>query len=139
MLRDFTWTEIIWWDQDANQDAGCESLMHAMWTIYEDQSAEAVLFADASNAFNSINKNVFLHNVEVTCPSIARHVKNCYSVDSRLFIIGGGEIQNMEGTTQGDPAAKVIYAIAIIPLILMLVEIKIQDNNYTKTAHVLTI
>ena len=71
---------------------------------------------------------MFLHNVEVTCPSIARHVKNCYSVDSRLFIIGGGEIQNMEGTTQGDPAAKVIYAIAIIPLILMLVEIKIQDD-----------
>ena len=40
----------------------------------------------------------------------------------------------MEGRTQGDPAAIVIYAIAIIPLILMLVEIKMQDNNYMKTA-----
>ena len=104
-----------------------------MQTIYEDQSAEAVLLVDASNAFNSINRNVFLHNVDVICPSVARYVKNCYSVNSRLFITGGGEIQSMEGTTQGDPAAMVIYAIAIIPLILMLLEIRMQDNNRTKT------
>ena len=55
----------------AGQDAGCESLIHAMRTIYEDQSAEAVLLVDASNAFNSINRNVFLYNVEVICPSVA--------------------------------------------------------------------
>ena len=105
-----------------------------MRTIYEDQSAEAVLLVDASNAFNSINRNVFLHNVEVICPSIARYVKNCYSVNSRLFIIGGGEIQSMEGTMQGNPAAMVIYAIAFIPRILMLVELWMQDNSHTKTA-----
>ena len=40
----------------------------------------------------------------------------------------------MEGTTQGNPAAMVIYVIAIILLILMLVEIRIQDNDHTKTA-----
>ena len=105
-----------------------------MRTIYEDQPAEAVLLVDASNAFNSINRNVFLHSVEVICPSIARYVKNCYSVNSQLFIIGGGEIQSMEGTTQGNPAAMVIYGIAIIQLILMLVEIRMQDNNHTKIA-----
>ena len=40
----------------------------------------------------------------------------------------------MERTTQGDPAALVIYAVAIIPLLLMLIEIRMQDNNHTKTA-----
>ena len=74
----------------ARKDAGFESLIHAMRTIYKDQSAETVLLVDASNAFNSINRNVFLHNVEVICPSITPYVKNCYSVNSRLFIIGGG-------------------------------------------------
>ena len=103
----------------AGQDVGCESLIHAMRRIYEDQSSEVVSLVDASNAFNSINRNVFLHNVEVACPSIARYVKNCFSVNSRLFIIGGGEIQSMERTTQCDLAAVVIYAIAIIPFILM--------------------
>ena len=101
---------------------------------YTNQSAEAVLLVDASNAFNSINRNVFLHNVEVLCPSTARYVKNCYSVNSRLFITGGGEIQSMEGTTQGYPAAMVISALGIIPLIVMLVEIRMQNNNHTKTA-----
>ena len=40
----------------------------------------------------------------------------------------------MDETMQSDPAAMVIYAIAIIPLTLMLVEIRMQDNNHTKTA-----
>ena len=53
---------------------------------------------------------------------------------SSLFITGGGEIHSIEGTTQGNPAAMVIYVIAIIPLILMLVEIRMQDNDHTKTA-----
>ena len=59
---------------------------------------------------HSTQSTVLLHNVEVICPSIARYVKNCYSVNSQLFIIGGGEIQSIERTTQGDPAATVIYA-----------------------------
>ena len=40
----------------------------------------------------------------------------------------------MEGTTQGNLAAMVIYATAIRPLILMLVQITMQDNIHTKTA-----
>lgn len=34
-----------------------ESLIHAMLTIYEEQSAEAVLLVKGSSAFNSVNRN----------------------------------------------------------------------------------
>lgn len=51
-----------------------------------------------------------------------------------LFIIGGGKTQSIEGTTQGDLAVMEIYAIATVPMILMLVEISLQINYKTLTA-----
>ena len=54
-------------------EAGCEPLTHAIRRVYEEQSAEAVL-VDSSNTFSSVNRNAFLHNVEITCSSIARYV-----------------------------------------------------------------
>ena len=56
------------------QEARCVSLVHAMQEIYEDQSSGAVLLLDASNAFNSINRNAFLHNITIICPPLARNV-----------------------------------------------------------------
>ena len=41
---------------------------------------------------------------------------------SRFFIIGGSELKSREETTQGNLAAMAIYAIATIPLLLMLVD-----------------
>ena len=60
--------------------------------------------------------------------------QNCYSLRNRLFIISGGEIQSMKGTTQGDSAAMTIYATIIISMILMLVEIILHGNCNTFTA-----
>ena len=59
----------------AGHEAGCESLILAMPAVYEEQSAEAVSLLDASNAYNSFNRNEFLHNIEIICPSIERYVK----------------------------------------------------------------
>ena len=107
----------------AGHEAGCQSLIHAKRTVYKEQSAEAILLVNASNAFNSVNKNAFLHNAEIISPLIAQQVKYFYSLSSHLFITGGGEIQLKEGTTQGNPAAVAIYAVAIVSMILMSVEI----------------
>ena len=92
------------------------------------------MLIDASNAFNSINRKAFLHNVRIICPSIATFTINCYSSPSRLFVVGGTEISSAEGTTQGDPIAMLIYAIAVIPLILHAVKKLHGDKTNTKAA-----
>ena len=77
----------------ARQDAGCEAAIHSLRTIFQQEETEAVMLIDASNAFNSINRKAFLHNVKVICPSIATFTNNCYSSPARLFVVGGTEIQ----------------------------------------------
>ena len=85
----------------AGQDAGCEAAVHAIHRIFDQDESEAVLLIDASNTFNSVNRNVFLHNVKVICPSISKFVENCYQAPSRLFVVGEIELSSAEGTTQG--------------------------------------
>ena len=107
----------------AGQEAGSEAAIHAMENIFKEESTEAVLLVDATNAFNSINRKVFLHNISILCPAISTFVTNCYTSPARLFVIGGTEIRSNEGTTQGDPVAMAIYALGITPLITMLIEL----------------
>ena len=49
----------------------------------------------------------------------------------RSFITGGTEIKSSKGTTQGDPVAMPIYALSVIPLMLMVLEITIQKRILT--------
>ena len=65
--------------------AGFDSLIHAMRTVYDKQSAEAVLLVDASSAFNSVDRNAFLRNFEIICPSVTRYVKNNFSLSNQLI------------------------------------------------------
>ena len=115
----------------AGYEAGCEATIHAIDTIFEDEKTEAVLLLDAANAFNSVNCQVSQHNICIIWPPMATYVRNCYTLPSRLFIIGGTEIRSSEGTTQGDPTATSIYAIAIIPLVLMIVKIMSTSPDNT--------
>ena len=101
----------------AGQKGGCESVIHAMRSIFEEDECDAVLLIDADNAFNRINRKVMLHNIRLICPIVATYVHNFYNQDSRLFISGGVEISSREGTTQGDPIAMPLYALASLPLI----------------------
>ncbi len=101
----------------AGQGGGCEAAVHAMGNIFHGPETEAVLLVDASNAFNSINRKAALHNMSIACPSIAQMLINTYRNPVRLFITGSGEIASTEGTTQGDPLAMAMYAIAVTPLI----------------------
>ena len=100
----------------AGQPAGIEAAIHAMREIFEDEEVEAMLLVDASNAFNQLNRKAALQNIEVLCPQFATMVRNTYKEEARLFV-GGKEVRSAEGTTQGDPLAMSIYALATLPLI----------------------
>ena len=84
-----------------------------MTELFEEEANGALLLVDASNAFNSINRNALLHNIKFLCPVIATYVLNSYQHPSRLFVLGGKEILSEEGTTQGDPLAMPTYATAL--------------------------
>ena len=90
--------------------------MHAMRAIYDDPSTEAVLLVDASNAFNNLNRQVALHNIQTLCPSLSTVLINTYCEDVPLFI-DNHCIYSSEGTTQEDPLAMAMYSIGITPLI----------------------
>ena len=49
----------------AGQDAGCEAAIHAMRSVFSEEGTEAVLLLDASNALNSLNRKVALHNISL--------------------------------------------------------------------------
>ena len=63
------------------------------------------------------------------CPSISIYVENRYTLPSRLFIIRGTEIQSSEGAARGGPVAMPIYALSVIPLMLMVLEITNTNTN----------
>ena len=51
----------------ARQDAGSEAAIHTVYEVFNKESTEAVLMVDASNAFNTINREAFLHNTKILC------------------------------------------------------------------------
>ena len=85
--------------------------------------AEAVLLADASNAFNHLNRQVSLHNIQTLCPPLANILLR---KDIPLFI-DGRHIFSSEGTTQGDPLAMAMYSVSVTPLIASLQDAHVKQ------------
>ena len=100
----------------AGQEAGCEAAVHAMRKIFQRECTEAILQVDATNAFNRLNRQATLRNIQVLCPSLATVLINTYRSSTELFI-EGKTILSQEGTTQGDPLAMSMYALGVLPLI----------------------
>ena len=47
----------------AGQERGTEAAIHSMNMMYEDEDTDVILLVNTSNAFNSLNRQSFLHNV----------------------------------------------------------------------------
>ena len=52
----------------AGHEAGCEAAIHALREIFSSSATEAVILVDASNAFNSLNREVALRNIQHLSP-----------------------------------------------------------------------
>ena len=100
----------------AGHKSGCESAVHSMRHVYDFSETEATILVDATNAFNSLNREAALRNIRQLCPPLSRILINTYRVDVKLFI-DGEIILSPEGTTHGDPLAMAMYAIAVKSLI----------------------
>ena len=90
--------------------------MHSIQQLYEDmyKSVQGILLVDAKNAFNTINRETRLHNIQHVCPALTITLQNCYHSPSRFF-----RQQNFieNGTTQGDPLSTPFYDLALLPLL----------------------
>ena len=102
--------------------------------LFAENENYGILQIDASNAFNSLNRRVTLHNMQILCPEFATYTFNCYQSPARLFVDGGKEIKSKEGTTQGDPIAMAMYAIGIVPLLQQSLLDTKTDKNLKKIA-----
>ena len=74
------------------------------------------MLVDATNAFNSLNRQATLRNIQHFCPSFSTILINTYRVDVVLYI-EGSTLLSEEGTTQGDSLAMPMYALGVLPLI----------------------
>lgn len=77
---------------------------------------------------NFVNRNAFWPNIEIICQSIARYFKNCYSLANQLLIIGSGKCNQWKVKLRLIQLTCQIYAIAVIPMISMLVKISLQGT-----------
>ena len=76
-----------------------------------------MLRLDAKNAFNSLNRNVALHNIQIACRPFSNIITNTYRHSSRSIVFEAMDILSEEGTTQEDNLAKSFYALGLAPLL----------------------
>ena len=88
-----------------------------MQEIFANKQNDAVILVDAKNAFNSLNRNVALYNIQITCPPFSTIMINTYRHSSRLIVFEAKDILSEEGTTQGDNLAMSFYALGLAPLL----------------------
>ena len=96
----------------AGMESGIEAAIHAVANKYKESSCEGILFVDAENAFNKLNRQVAINNIQYLCPPMHNFLVNNYKAPTKLFLQDGSTILSREGFTQGDPLAMGNYALS---------------------------
>ena len=59
------------WKMAISLHSGAEATTHSMKEIFDDEQTDEVILVDASNAFNSLNRNAALHNTQILYPQFS--------------------------------------------------------------------
>ena len=111
------------------QKCGIQYAVHSLRNEFEKPETDAILLIDAENAFNSLNRELALKNVEILCPALHHALANSYKQPSNLYV-NNTVLTSTEGTTQGDPLEMAMYGIRIIPLIELLLKPNVTQKRY---------
>ena len=99
--------------------SGSEVLIHQVDLLYragKNLKNFVILKIDWKNAFNSIDRQLFLDSIYEHFPEIYNYIAAMYGVKGRLKF-GKNFIFSEEGTQQGDPMGPVLFSIALKLLI----------------------
>ena len=117
------------------EKCGIEHAIHSLRKQFETPETQGILLIDAKNAFNSLNRDLALRNIEKLCPSNITAIRNSYKTPTSLFV-NGKTLQSEEGTTQENPLAMAMYGIAILPLIDLIQKTNITQKWYADDGNV---
>ena len=75
-----------------------------MRAFLEEDDSDGILLMNVDNAFNRLNRNVALWNIQYTCPAMKHILINFYRSSSRIFMNRDDffELLSQEGTTPKD-------------------------------------
>ena len=70
----------------ARQMSGVEAAIHSMRTMFLNDHTEGMLLVDASNAFNSLNRNMALNNIQHKWPAFFSLLvnTNCHPTQGQI-------------------------------------------------------
>mmetsp|Transcript_14155 Transcript_14155/g.22160 ORF Transcript_14155/g.22160 Transcript_14155/m.22160 type:complete len:151 (-) Transcript_14155:1287-1739(-) len=98
--------------------SGIEGGVHAMKELWADGGPEVIVLVDASNAFNSLDRQAALWNCRILWSRASLFLFNTYHRGYGIFVKGVAQpVLSREGTTQGDPLAMLMYAVGVLPLV----------------------
>lgn len=93
---------------------GCEAAAHATRTFIRKNSHRkfVVVKIDFRNAFNEVDRDIFLKEMKLNCPAIFPYLWQCYSSPS-LLLYGDFILLSQNGAQQGDPCGPLVFSCAI--------------------------
>ena len=97
--------------------SGAEAAIHSMKEIFDDEQTDAVILVDASNVFNSLNRNAALHNIQILCPQFSTILISTYRLPVIMIVFGSKNIIPNQGTTQDDNLPMSFYALGTATLL----------------------